>query len=196
MNYFHPKRFFKFKSYNVTEQNYISNDVFKQIKGFTRWSLNKEQKLLIDKLIPNEESKQRYIDYGLCKGCKQPNTDDYWCQSCNSKHFQQNFKNWTSGNSDVDKLIQESQLNAKSYEKVLEWIEYDKFEDIEYITKGGFGKVYKANWKDGCIIKWDYETNQWKRDKFDPMFVALKCLNNSKDITLEFLNEVNIAMIV
>jgi hypothetical protein len=34
-------------------------------------------------------------------------------RSCNSKHFQQNFKSWTSGNFDVDKLIQESQLNAK-----------------------------------------------------------------------------------
>ena len=126
--------------------------------------------MLIDKLIPNEELKQHYKAHGLCKGCKQPNTGSNWCQSCNSKRFQQNFKNWTSGNSDVDKLIQESQLNAKSEEK-LEWIEYDRFENIEYITKGGFGKVYKAIWKDGGLV-------------------ALKSLNNSKDITSEFLNEV------
>ena len=72
----------------------------------------------------------------------------------------------------------------------LEWIEYDRFENIEYITKGGFGKIYKANWKDGYIDSWNYETNQWNRIEY--MFVALKCLNNSKDITLEFLNEVNI----
>ena len=176
------------------EQNYISNDVFEQIKDFISDNLSEEQKLLIDKLISNEESKQRYKLNGLCEGCKQPNTEHYWCQPCNSKHFQQNFKNWTSGNSDVDKLIQESQLNAKSYEKVLEWIEYDKFEDIEYITKGGFGKVYKANWKDGFIVYWDNETNQWKRsvDIYGNKSVALKSLNNSKDITLEFLNEVNI----
>ena len=77
----------------------------------------------------------------------------------------------------------------------LEWIEYDRFENIEYITKGGFGKVYKANWKDGFITKWDYETNQWKRSVdiyYEDTPVALKSLNNSKDITLEFLNEVNI----
>src|SRR5947208_12634223 len=152
------------------EQNYISNDVFEQIKDFDRYELylTKEQKLLIDKLIPNEELKQRYKKYGLCKGCKQINTskdifDNFWCQPCNSKHFQQNFKNWTSGNSDVDKLIQESQLNAKNYNEILEWIEYNRFEDIEYITKGGFGKIYKATWKDGCIFKWDYGTNQWVR---------------------------------
>src|ERR1700753_2314557 len=117
------------------EQNYISNDVFEQIKDFDHCEsfLTKEQKLLIDKLIPNEELKQRYIDCGLCKGCKQINTGYRWCQSCNSKRFQENFKNWTSGNSDVDKLIQESQLNAKSYNEILECIEYDRFEDIEYI---------------------------------------------------------------
>ena len=72
----------------------------------------------------------------------------------------------------------------KKIREVLEWIEYDRFENIEYITKGGFGKVYKAILKDGCIFNWDYETNQWYRDR-DRM-VALKCLNNSKDITLEF----------
>src|SRR5581483_4237797 len=96
------------------EQNYISNDVFEQIKDFKSYrELNKEQSLLIDKLIPNEVLNQCYKWYGLCKGCKQPNTGYNWCQSCNSRRFQQNFKNWTSGNSDVDKLIQESQLNAK-----------------------------------------------------------------------------------
>ncbi|GBC33770.1 kinase-like domain-containing protein [Rhizophagus irregularis DAOM 181602=DAOM 197198] len=31
----------------------------------------------------------------------------------NAKHFQQNFKNWTSGNHEVDKLIQKTQLKAK-----------------------------------------------------------------------------------
>ena len=170
------------------EQSYISDDVFEQIKTFLYWKLNEGQELLIDKLIPNEELKQRYKRYGLCKGCKQPNTGYEWCQSCISKRFQQNFKNWTSGNSDVDKLIQESQLNAKDYQEKLEWIEYDRFENIEYITKGGFGKVYKAIWKDGFIESWDYETNQWIR--LGSRTVALKSLNNSKDITSEFLNEV------
>src|SRR5436189_6308561 len=112
------------------EQNYICDGVFEQIKDLVRHNLlTKEQNLLIDKLIPNEELKQRYKKFGLCKGCKQPNTGHDWCKSCNSKRFQQNFKNWTSRNPDVDKLIQESQINAKSYRGVLERIEYDKFEN-------------------------------------------------------------------
>src|ERR1700722_5983692 len=103
-------------------QKYLSDDVFEQIKvieqtkDFKHYDLTEEQKLLIDKLILNEELKERYKNYGLCEECKQPNTGYYsWCQSCNAKHFQQNFKNWTSGNSEVDKIIQESQLNAKDY---------------------------------------------------------------------------------
>ena len=73
--------------------------------------------MLIDKLILNEELKNRYKNHGLCEECKQPNTgynDGYpWCQSCNGKRFQQNFQNWTSGNHDIDELIQRTQLKAK-----------------------------------------------------------------------------------
>src|SRR5579859_3573294 len=98
--------------------------VIEQIKDFNHrsWELTKKQKLLIDKLTSNEELKERYKEYGLCKEYKQPNTSRDWCWSCNAKHFQQNFKNWTSGNSDVDKLIQDSQLNAKDCPKKLELI--------------------------------------------------------------------------
>ena len=143
------------------EQKYLSDDVFKQIKDFDN----------------------DYKKFGLCKECKQPFTNYYWCQSCNAKHFQENFKNWTSGNSDVDKLIQESQLNAKNEDEKLEWIEYNRFENIEYVAKGGFGTIYKAIWKDGRVLNWDCETDQWKRNT-NIKEVALKSLNNSKDITL------------
>jgi len=155
--------------------------------------LNEKQKLLIDKLILNKELKERYEKYGLCKECKQPYTGSHfnnrWCKSCNAKHFQENFKNWTSGNSDVDKLIQESQLNAKTLYEKLEWIEYDRFENIEYVAKGGFGTIYKAIWKDGMICWRNSVTNQWIKYKSNTT-VALKSLNNSKDIALEFLDKV------
>ena len=90
----------------------------------------------------------------LCKECNQENTGYNWCKACNAKHFQQNFKNWTSGNVDIDKFIQDTQLSAYYY-SVLEWIPYDRFYDFKYIAKGEFGKVYKANWIDGQIKNWD-----------------------------------------
>ena len=148
--------------------------------------------MLIDKLISNEELRERYKKHGLCKECKQPNTGFYWCQQCNAKRFQQNFQNWTSGNHDIDKFIQKTQLKAKNVREVLEWVEYDRFENVEYLAKGGFGTTYKAIWKDGYIDYWHSKNNQWKRydENGKGYAVALKCLHNSQDITAEFLREV------
>ena len=30
----------------------------------------------------------------------------------------------------------------------LKWIPYNKFENVEYLNKGGFGTIYKAIWLD------------------------------------------------
>jgi hypothetical protein len=55
--------------------------------------------------------------------------------------------------------------------KRLKWIPYDKFKNIEYLDKGGFGTIYKATW---------LEDNE----------VILKCHNNLSENLNEFLNEV------
>ncbi|PKY55106.1 kinase-like protein [Rhizophagus irregularis] len=158
----------------------LSDDVFEQIKDFEYWRLTEEQKSLIDKLITDKELKKRYKIDGLCK---QPNTGHDWCQPCISNHFQQNFKNWTSGNHDVDAFIQKAQLKTEDINHTIEWIEYDKFEDVEYLAKGGFGTTFKAVWKDG-----PWFNSQLKRK--GETKVALKCLHNSQDITADFLKEV------
>src|SRR5436190_12713925 len=104
-------------SFNM-EDIKLSDDVFEQIKDFNRRELTEKQKLLIDKLILNEELKKRYKEHGLCKECNQPNTGrgylGKWCQLCNAKRFQQNFQHWTSGNHDIDKFIQKTQLKARN----------------------------------------------------------------------------------
>src|ERR1044072_234222 len=104
----------------VKEEFKLSDDVFEQIKDFKYWKLTEEQELLIDKLILSEELKKCYKNYGLCNKCKQPNPDYYWCQPCVSEHFQQNFRNWTSGNHDVDEFIQKAQLKAKNKKQIIE----------------------------------------------------------------------------
>jgi hypothetical protein len=174
------------------EEFMLSDDVFEQIKDFDHRNLTEEQNLLIDKLILNEEIKGRYFGNGLCEECKQPRASYHWCQC----KFQNNFKNWTSGNNEVDKFIQKVQLKATYYTEILEWIEYDRFENVKYLAKGGFGTIYKAIWKDGYIKEWDSENNQWKRSKYwdkdyENYPVVLKCLHNSQDITAEFLKEVS-----
>ncbi|CAB4413140.1 unnamed protein product [Rhizophagus irregularis] len=177
------------------DQIKLSDDVFEQIKDFDKyWKLTEKQKSLIDKLITDKELKERYKRNGLCKECKRLNTARSYCRSCNSQRFKQNFKNWTSGNHDVDEFIQKAQLKTKYYNHIIEWIEYDKFENVKYLAKGGFGTTFKAVWKDGCIEVWDYENDQWKRDSKTK--VALKCLHNSQDITADFLKEVESNILV
>ncbi|CAB4374327.1 unnamed protein product [Rhizophagus irregularis] len=53
---------------------------------------------------------------------------------------------------------------------------------------GGFAKVYSALWIDGQIRKWSQLSNSWRRN--GPTTVALKVLNNSKNISEDFLNEI------
>ena len=167
----------------------LSEDVINQIKDFPKYRLqSSEQKSLIDELIPNEELRERYKKYGLCKECSQPNTGYDWCQSCNSKHFQQDFNKWTSGNKEIDEFIQKFQLIATHDEEVLEWIPYEKFSDIKYLAKGGFGTVHKAKWIDGYIWHWDINRTKWYRN-YDTSIV-LKCLNDSQNLTTDFLQEV------
>jgi len=178
----------------MEELKQLDDGVYEQIKDFDHYDLTEEQESLVDKLILDGELKKNYKWYGLCKKCKQPKNNSHWSLGCLVCNFQQNFQNWTSGNHDVDKFIQKMQLKATKYNKIIEWIEYDRFENIEYLAKGGFGTTFKAIWKDGPIKEWDSVNNQWKREKtyrHHPNYpVALKCLHNSQNITTEFLSEV------
>jgi hypothetical protein len=122
---------------------------------------------------------------GICEKCN---------RVCNSIHFHQNFNNWTSGNNDIDKFIQNTQLSAHDdIKRALEWIPYDRllYHTIKYITDDDKfdGEVYRANWIDGCINEWDDENINWER-KNQNMFVILKLLNNPEKITSEFKNKV------
>ncbi|PKC07966.1 kinase-like protein [Rhizophagus irregularis] len=169
----------------------LSDDVIEQIKYFNPFHLTEEQESLIDKLITDEDLKERYEENGLCKKCNQIRINTDFCNYC---VLQPNFKNWTSGNHIVDEFIQKAQLKAKDKYHIIEWIEYDKFEDVEYLAKGGFGTTFKAVWKDGYIDKWGYKNDQWKRG--GKTNVALKCLHNSQDIAADFLKEVESNILV
>ena len=61
----------------------------------------------------------------------------------------------------------------------MEFVFYDRFKDVEFIAEGGFSKIYKATWVDGPM---DFGSSNYP--------VALKKLNNSKNITSKELNEV------
>ncbi|GBC06469.1 hypothetical protein RclHR1_06860006 [Rhizophagus clarus] len=135
-----------------------------------------------------EDLEKRKQAYGICGECNEPGTGWSWCQLCNAKRFKDNFKNWTSGNKVIDEFIQHSQLNAVHYTKCLEWIPFEKFQNITYIAEGGFAKIYSAELPEGIIYYWDIENQEWTRFQFDKY--ALKSLKNSSDICSDFLNEI------
>jgi hypothetical protein len=80
--------------------------------------------------------------YGLCPECNRPNTFENWCKECYSKKFQQNFDNWTSWNKQIDKFIQESQLSARTWFELLEWIPCNQLRNIKFLAQGGFSTIY------------------------------------------------------
>ncbi|CAB4397142.1 unnamed protein product [Rhizophagus irregularis] len=142
-----------------------------------------------ERIVYMEDLEKRKQVYGICGECNEPGTGEDWCQPCNAKRFKDNFKNWTSGNKDIDEFIQQSQLNAVYYKKRLEWIPFEKFQDITYIAEGGFGKIYSAKWPEGHIKYWHIENQKWCRRHWDKY--ALKSLNNSSNnISSDFLNEI------
>src|SRR2546421_9431428 len=66
------------------------------------------------------------------------------CKFCKEKEF----KKLTDkcGNKEIAKLLYQCKLNAKyCYDNdYIRWIPFDKFGNIEYLAKGGFGEVHKA----------------------------------------------------
>src|SRR5436190_10951861 len=88
------------------------------------------------KVVFMEDSEKRREVYGTCEECNEPGTGVRWCQPCNAKRLKEKFKNWTSGNRNIDEFIQGSQLNAVHCRKCLEWIPYEKFQNATYTTKG------------------------------------------------------------
>uniref|UniRef100_U9UPD6 Protein kinase domain-containing protein n=1 Tax=Rhizophagus irregularis (strain DAOM 181602 / DAOM 197198 / MUCL 43194) TaxID=747089 RepID=U9UPD6_RHIID len=173
--------------WNDENQNWIRGDqnmfvILKILNNSASITLNPINKIAVPSKVygitQDPETKNYMVVLeNICEKCN---------KVCNAIHFQNRFIHWTSGNDDIDKFIQDTQLTAHTYneeQNALEWIPYDRFYDIKYIAKGGFGKVYKA--------KWDDHNQNWIR-KDQNMVVALKSLNNSRNVALEFMNEITL----
>jgi hypothetical protein len=131
---------------------------------------------------------KKYFKESFCEKCRNIYTDaqSKWCRSCQIDYLRQNFTSWTSENKRIDNFIQGMQLKInKPNDIMFEWISYNQFNNIKEIGKGGFAIVYSAIWEDGPL---HYDWNKYTRESNQK--VALKCLNNSQNITDEFLNEV------
>ncbi|RIB05355.1 hypothetical protein C2G38_2118552, partial [Gigaspora rosea] len=75
---------------------------------------------------------KRIASNGKCICCKHNNTSPAWCQSCDPWKTTQE---WTSGNEEIDNSIKEIQIKATEYEKVIEWIPYDRLINLQGIKE-------------------------------------------------------------
>ena len=119
--------------------------------------------------------------------CNQPRSHYQWCQSCERKQCEENFANW-SGNKDIDKFLQDTQLNSTGPQTFLEWIPFDKLDDINILHVTSRSTLYSAFWKDGPIL-WDQQNEQYKRSKIQVTIKLYKGSDDSDQIN-EILNEV------
>ncbi|CAB4412370.1 unnamed protein product [Rhizophagus irregularis] len=108
-----------------------------------------------------------------------------WCKACLINDLKNNFINWTSGDEKINDLIQKMQLNINNPNDIIfEWISYDQFDDINVVEKSD--KICSAIWKDGPLY---YKYNNQEYFRSQNKTVILKHLNNSQNITNEFLKE-------
>jgi hypothetical protein len=136
----------------------------------------------IHKIILNEGPKR------MCEVCQEQCLATSYCEHCIRNYLEANFSNWTSGNDDIDNLIQKCQLESSSPRRIIEWIPYNNLQDIEYITKGGFSEIYSANWINGGYDNWDANQQQLERDETEE--VILKKLENVEIANRNWFEEV------
>ncbi|CAB5321391.1 unnamed protein product [Rhizophagus irregularis] len=140
------------------------------------------------------------------ENCYKPNDGKLWCKECVPRYI---IEGWTSGNNSIDEFIKDTIYDAKigyddyddddddgsdgdDYPIFLEWVPFNKFEDIKQIGEGGFSKVYSAIWIDGKAKYIKQDDGSWKKKEPEPKKIALKKLNESQNISADYLNEIKI----
>src|SRR5581483_414023 len=115
--------------------------------------------------------------FNVCPECNKQYTGRAWCKQCDPGKFLKEGK--TSGNPEIDNLIYDSQLKTEHYFNNLEWIPYDRFQDIEPIGEGGFANIFSATWLDGQPVRVFNVFSGQHKQRTGPVTVALKKLKKS-----------------
>ncbi|RIA80187.1 kinase-like domain-containing protein [Glomus cerebriforme] len=71
----------------------------------------------------------------ICENCQLKCLAISYCEYCMRNYLKSNFSNWTSGNYDIDDLIQKCQMESLSPYSIVEWIPYNNLQNVKYLTK-------------------------------------------------------------
>jgi hypothetical protein len=170
------------KAYTITCYKKDLDKIYESRKKiiFDDTTLTKEEKLEAIRLL------NKYYDYNKvnfnngkkrnCDNCERKCLATSYCENCIKDYLKANFLNWTSGNIDIDDLIQKCQIESFAPQKITEWISYNKLQNIKCLTKSGYSEIYSADWIEGNYKKWDIKEQQLKRCGIKK--VLLKKLSN------------------
>ena len=175
----------------------IYNDIHKHFEF-------KKQTVLADKILTNDEKTyairwvtkiydRNKINFNsgtkrICENCNQECLATLYCEYCVRNYLKEDFSNWTSGNDDIDNLIQKCQMESLIPAQIVEWIPYSNLENIKYLTKGGFSEIYTADWINGRYKEWDFGKKQLERGV--TFKIILKRLENVESANKSWFEEV------
>src|SRR4051812_31738090 len=188
------------RAYNLMDYN-IHNDIQKQYEFQKQTvladkSLTKDEKTEAIRLLTKAYDRNKILfndgTKRICENCNQECLATLYCEYCVRNYLKKNFKNWTSGNDDIDNLIKKCQMESLMPSMIVEWIPYSNLENINYLTKGGFSEIYTADWINGEYDEWDSQTQQLKRIGIQNLVleVVLKKLENVESANQSWFEEV------
>ena len=181
--------------YNNIHDNFHKRHEFMQKTILADESITEDEKIKVimklnktydrNKVLHNEGEKR------ICENCSKECLATLYCEYCVRNYLKANFSNWTSGNDDIDSLIQKCQLETLRPNVIVEWIPYNNLQNIKYLTKGGFSEIYTADWIDGCYFEWDSRKQQLIRQfESGVQYVVLKRLENVESANQSWFEEV------
>uniref|UniRef100_U9T643 Protein kinase domain-containing protein n=1 Tax=Rhizophagus irregularis (strain DAOM 181602 / DAOM 197198 / MUCL 43194) TaxID=747089 RepID=U9T643_RHIID len=134
-----------------------------------------------------KQTTQNPTFFKKCRQCDRKIVRFYQiCNQCRNEKMVSSIS--LSDNNVIDTFIRYTLANHYKNGWRMEFVPYSRFKDVKFIAEGGFSKVYKATWVDGPITHWNDYKQEYNR--CGKTTVALKELNNSKNINSIHLNEV------
>ncbi|RIA91077.1 kinase-like domain-containing protein [Glomus cerebriforme] len=170
---------------------------FDKVYEFQKQTILDDESLTIDEKTKATEFLAVLFDYQkvllnkgskrICENCSMECLATLFCEFCVRTYLKNNFSNWSSGNNDIDNLIQQCQIETISTNNIIEWIPYNNLQDIKYMTKGGCSEIYTAIWINGRFNEWDSKEKQLRRG--GSIKVILKKLENIENANRSWIDE-------
>lgn len=136
--------------------------------------------------------------YGKCEKCKRFYISPAWCRFCDPPEA---IKGWTSEDKNIDNYIKGFQAKVTEYEKMIEWIPFNRLTNLQKVREEDSETIFMATWLDGIrkintreienenFLYYKGEPVEYTRSRIASCGVNLKILNGSQasDIFIENL---------